>query len=63
MLFGSWKLDPYLSQCRKPEKNPCSEFLKKAYFSKWLLVTIFAIFYQKINLVLFITPERTDVQT
>ena len=51
-------------QKKKTEKKSLERiFFKIAFLSNCLLVAIFAIFYQKVNLVLSITFERTDVQT
>ena len=48
---------------KKKENISVADFYKIAFFSKWLLVAIFAMIYQKFNLVLFITFKQTDVQT
>ena len=48
---------------KKQKKIPGADFFKIAFLSNCLLVAIFAIFYQKVNLVLLIISEQTDVQT
>ena len=51
------------ANAKNQKKIPGADFFKIAFLSNCLLVAIFANFYQKVNLVLSITFERTDVQT
>ena len=50
---------------QKKDNISVADFYKIAFFSKWLLVVIFAMIYQKFNLILLITngqmykPEKS----
>ena len=51
------------SNGKKQEKARGADFYQIPFFSKWLWVTFFAIFYQMVSLILLITPKRIDLPT
>ena len=60
LVPGAW---PFVSPYAKNrEKIAGADFIKIPFFSKWLLVVIFAFLSHMVNLVLLIAPDQVMLE-